>query len=121
VTAPDHPAADRGAAAERTRLAWSRTALAFAGCTLVLARVLQERLPAAGLAAALAGLAVAAALAGRAEQRYRAAPGRDQAAPAAAGPAAGSRPGPAPGLLLAVTAAVCGLAATAAVVAVAIG
>jgi uncharacterized membrane protein YidH (DUF202 family) len=59
-------------AAERTILAWVRTGLAFGGCTLLVARVLQPRHPLAALVAVLLGVAVAAALVGRAGGRYRA-------------------------------------------------
>jgi uncharacterized membrane protein YidH (DUF202 family) len=96
---PPGPALRRpepGAAAERTLLAWVRTGLVFGGCALLLARLVQPRHPLAALVAALLGLAAAAALAGRAGDRYR----------------SGARE-PAPGLLLALTAAVLAVGAAA--------
>jgi uncharacterized membrane protein YidH (DUF202 family) len=93
-----------GTAVERTLLAWVRTALAFAGCALLLGRLLQPRHPAAGLAAALAGVALAAALVGRASDRYR-------AAAAEPPPGAPRASGPGPVLMLAVTVAATALAA----------
>jgi uncharacterized membrane protein YidH (DUF202 family) len=92
-----------GAAPERTLLAWVRTALAFAGCALLLGRLLQPRHPTAGLAAVLAGVALAAALIGRASEHYRAAAAEP---PPAAPRTLGSRPV----LLLAVTVAATALA-----------
>ena len=62
---------DRGAFRERTLLAWVRTALAFAGCAVLVARLVELRHPAAAPATALLGLAVAAGLAGAAAARYR--------------------------------------------------
>jgi uncharacterized membrane protein YidH (DUF202 family) len=58
-------------AAERTLLAWVRTALALVGTVLVLARAVAARHPTAALVAALLGTAAAGALAGRAARRYR--------------------------------------------------
>jgi uncharacterized membrane protein YidH (DUF202 family) len=60
-----------GTAAERTLLAWVRTGLAVCGSALLLARAVQPRHPLAALAAALLGVAAAAAVAGRAADRYR--------------------------------------------------
>jgi uncharacterized membrane protein YidH (DUF202 family) len=61
-----------GAFRERTLLAWMRTTLAFAGCGLLVAHLVQVRHPTAGPAAALFGLAVAGGLTGAALARYRA-------------------------------------------------
>ena len=73
--------ADPGAARERTALAWLRTGLAFAGCLLLLVRLVQLRHPAVALAAAVAGTAGTAALAGAAAAGYRSALRRARSAP----------------------------------------
>jgi uncharacterized membrane protein YidH (DUF202 family) len=95
---PSQPAPDLGAARERTALAWLRTGLAFAGCLLLLARLVQLRHPAVALATAAAATAGAAALASAAATGYR---------------RALRRAGPAPGLVCATAAASVALATTA--------
>ncbi len=64
---------DQGAQNERTRLAWQRTLLSMAVCSLVVARLTATRAPVAGLCIALATVALGAVLATRARHRYRAA------------------------------------------------
>jgi uncharacterized membrane protein YidH (DUF202 family) len=78
---PGQPAPDLGAARERTALAWLRTGLAFAGCLVLLARLVQLRHPAAALAAAVVGTAGAAGLAGAAAAGYRSTLRRSRSAP----------------------------------------
>jgi uncharacterized membrane protein YidH (DUF202 family) len=92
-----------GVAAERTSLAWVRTALSLVAGVLVLARALQGRHPVAALLIGALGIAVAGLIAGRASARYR-----DGVSP------------PAPALLFAVTAAASAFA-LAAVLSVLIG
>jgi len=68
---PEAGQVDPSAFRERTMLAWMRTALAFAGCALLVARLVQVRQPAAAPAAAVLGIAIAVGLAGGASARYR--------------------------------------------------
>jgi uncharacterized membrane protein YidH (DUF202 family) len=104
MTRPRRPG---GVPAERTLLAWVRTALSFGGCALLLARLLQRH-PDAAVSTGLLGVAAAAAAIGAASARYRAAGAAGYRAPA------GSRlPGPAPGLVFAAAFAATVLAAAA--------
>jgi Domain of unknown function (DUF202) len=58
-------------AAERTLLAWVRTALSFGGCALLVARLTRAH-PDAAVSAGLLGVGAAAAGIGAASARYRA-------------------------------------------------
>lgn len=89
-----------GAQAERTALAWRRTALAAAVCGLGALRFLPAQVGAVGLVPGVAGLVWAAALAWQAHHRYPAA--RTALADAAAPPGSDARP---PGPAIAATAA----------------
>ncbi len=62
---------DRGVQNERTSLAWSRTALSLAACSLLLARLAQLQDVAVALVIALAGVLSSVALLVTGEVRYR--------------------------------------------------
>jgi uncharacterized membrane protein YidH (DUF202 family) len=69
-----------GVAAERTLLAWVRTALTLLGAVAVPARAVQARHPLVALVVASAAVAAVGLLLGRASSRYRS--GRPAALPA---------------------------------------
>ncbi len=62
---------DRGMQPERTALAWRRASLAFAGASLLVARVLVPESTATALVVAALGAGIAIALLFLVERRYR--------------------------------------------------
>jgi len=63
-----------GLAPERTSLAWSRTALSYAGCALLLARLATNSGPTAVVVVGALGVLAAVGLLVAAELRYRLSP-----------------------------------------------